>query len=193
MAEFSILTVAETTVTISVTGLTSGDRVRIFIRLPDDPDDATMDETYTTYSTSMMKMLTGLEPGTAYLVNVGIVVNVDGVNVTEWGTALSFMTRPEDWEWWNTIEQGEPIAIEAEEWNAFCERINEFRVYQGFAEYDFTYVESGDPISADIVNEARSALESLLYEKARPSKVYAGDTITSAFFVKLTACLNSIP
>ena len=203
MAEFSILKIADTTVTISITGLASGDEVRIFIRLADDPDNTTVDEKYTTPSTTMMKILTGLEPGTDYLVNVGIVVNVDGTNVTEWIGAQSFATanettepdpdRPEDWEWYSTIEQGAEINISAEEWNDFCSQVNAFRVYQGLAEYDFTIVESGDEISADIVNEARTAMGPLPFEESRPSAVSAGDDITAAFFVELAACLNSVP
>lgn len=201
MAEFFIIDITETTVIISTSGLTSGDVVRIFVRLKDDPDDATYDEKFTVFSSPMMSTIRGLSPGTDYLVNVGILVNVDGVNVTEWIGAQSFSTvseepdpeRPEDWEWWNTIKSGREIRIEADEWNAFCERINEFRVYQGLAEYDFTYVESGDPISADIINEARKGLRSLPYEESRPDTVNAGDNIEANLFIMLAACLNSIP
>lgn len=99
-------------------------------------------------------------------------------------------TRPDDWEWWNTIQSGKPIQLEAAEWNAFCERINEFRVWFGVNEYDFTVVESGDPIKADIVNEARIAILTMTADI--PRAVERGDPITAQFFLDLQDALNSV-
>lgn len=193
MANFSITEKTATTVSIYITGLLNGDNVRIFVRLYDDPDDVSFDKTVKVYGNSLEYTAKDLEPETKYLINVGIVTNIDGVNVTDWGEAQDFTTkaaRPEDWEWWNTIKSGKPILLEAEEWNAFCERINEFRVWFGVDEYDFTYVEPDDPIAADIVNEARRALMTITADI--PAGVDPGDPITAQFFLDLRDALNAV-
>lgn len=104
----------------------------------------------------------------------------------------SSASRPDDWEWWNTIKKGKPIALEADEWNAFCDRINEFREYQGLYAFGYTEVESGDPISADIVNEAIDMISWLSITEDLPDKVESGDPITAVFFQDLVNALNSI-
>lgn len=193
MADFSITEKTANTVSIYVTGLLNGDNVRIFVRLYDDPDDVSFDKTVKVYGNSLEYTVEDLEPDTEYLINVGIVTNIDGVNITDWGVAKDFTTkmeRPEDWEWWNTIKSGKPIQLEAEEWNAFCERINEFRVWFGVDEYDFTYVEPDDPIAADIVNEARRALMTITADI--PTGVDRGDPITAQFFLDLRDALNAV-
>lgn len=193
MADFSITDKTATTVSIYVTGLLNGDNVRIFVRLYDDTDDVSFDRTEKVYGNSLEYTVEDLEPENDYLINVGIVTNIDGVNYTEWGEAQDFVTeaaRPEDWEWWNTIQSGKSILLEAEEWNAFCERINEFRVWFGVDEYDFTYVEPDDPITADIVNEARRALMTITADL--PASVEVGDPITAQFFLDLRDALNAV-
>lgn len=103
------------------------------------------------------------------------------------------LERPDDWSWWSTIKTGSPIAITAKEWNAFCTRIDEFREYDELSPYPFTSVSKGTLISAEIVNEARSAIGSISGHGTLPSKVSSGDAITASFFNALKTALNSIP
>lgn len=193
MADFSITDKTATTVSIYVTGLLNGDNVRIFVRLYGDPDDVSFDRTEKVYGNSFEYTVEDLEPETDYLINVGIVTNIDGVNYTEWGEAQDFATeaaRPEAWEWWNTIQSGKPILLEAEEWNAFCDRINEFRVWFGVDKYDFTPVEPNDPIKASIVDEARIAILTMTADI--PATVHPDDPIAAQFFLDLRDALNAV-
>lgn len=85
MASFSITGNDHESVTVKVTGISSGDTVRIFVRLADDATDATVDKSYTATGTTMTKTVYGLEPETNYLVNV----QTDGAT---WLGAWTFFT-----------------------------------------------------------------------------------------------------
>lgn len=192
MASFSIVSVTTDTLTISITGLTTGDTVRVFVRLADDASDTTEDVFYTAVGSTMIKQITGLEPGTDYMVNVN-------VNATGWIGAEAFATqsenvsqRPDDWEWYSTIKSGAEINITAEEWNDFCTTINEFRVYAGLETVMFTFVDPGDPIKASYMRKARTAIGDIAGHGTLPTAVYSGDPITASFFTKLASALNSV-
>jgi len=103
------------------------------------------------------------------------------------------LDRPDDWSWWSTVSSGSPIAITAREWNAFCTRINEFREYAELSSYSFTSVSKGTPISATIVNQARSAISGISGHGTLPSAAVSGGKITATFFNRLASALNSIP
>lgn len=187
---YSITNVTSTSVTIYVSGLSSGDSVRFFIRLSSDASDTTVDSTYTASSSTMTQSFSGLAPKTAYAVNVC----VDGT----WGSSKTFTTkasgdRPDDWEFTSTIASGAAIALTAVEWNDFCIRINEFRTYRELSEATFTIVSSGDPISAAVVNEAVTAISEIPDCGTLPDRAYSGDPIAASFFNQLTIALNSVP
>lgn len=190
MASFSIESVTHDTVTISLSGLTYGDEVRVFIRLADDPDDTTKDVTGT-YTGSSLMQFTGLEADTEYAINVQI-------NGSDWIGAQTFWTdavtgtRPDDWEWYSTIEQGAEFSLTAEEWNDFCDRINEFRVYVGLSEYSFTTVRSGHSIEASYMRQAISAINDIDGHGTLPAAVNAGNQIKASFFTKLASALNAV-
>lgn len=103
------------------------------------------------------------------------------------------LNRPDDWSWWSTVSSGSPIAITAREWNAFCTRINDFREYAELSSYSFTSVSKGTPISATIVNQARSAISGISGHGTLPSAAVSGGKITATFFNRLASALNSIP
>ena len=101
--------------------------------------------------------------------------------------------RPDDWSWYSTVRAGQPIELSAYEWNAFCNRINDFRVYVGLPEYGaFERVYSGDPISASIVRHAVWAIDAMDPPTNTPSTPSRGDLITADFFNDLRRSLNSI-
>lgn len=85
MASFSITKQDHESVTVKVEGISSGDTVRIFVRLESDASDTTVDKTYTATGSTMTKTLDGLEPDTEYLVNVKI-------NSDDWLGAWIFST-----------------------------------------------------------------------------------------------------
>lgn len=108
-------------------------------------------------------------------------------------TVTSTPQRPWDWAWYSTIKQGGAIGLSASEWNTFCDRINEFRLYDGLSEYDFTYVYKGDAVSASIVNEARTAISAISGHGTLPSRAVSGGVVTADFFNDLKDALNDIP
>ena len=181
-------------ITITVRGVSSGDVVRFFVRT--DPGNVTIiDEQYTATSTSITRTFEGLEERTDYAVNAGVVTG----NSTDWIGTQYFTTpsqggsggnRPDDWYWESTIASGRTINISASEWNDFCDRINEFRDYDGLSSYSFTRVYRGDPIEASIVNEARSAISAISTSGNVPGRVYSGDPIYADIFLDLRDALN---
>lgn len=189
MASFSITNITYYSVTIVLNGLSYGDEVRVFIRLADDPDDVTYDVESPFAGSEMMKF-PDLEPETEYAINVN--VNGTWLGTQSFTTAAVATPRPDDWEWWSTIRSGRQIEITADEWNAFCDHINAFRVYQGLSEYDFTTVDPGDEIKATYMRQARSAIDFLDGHGTLPGVVYAGDAVKASFFTKLADALNAV-
>lgn len=180
-------------VTITVRGVSSGDLVRFFVRT--DPGNVTIiDEKYTATGTSITKTFEGLQERTDYAVNAGVVVGTS----TNWIGTQYFTTpsqsggsRPDDWDWYSTIASGRTINLSASEWNDFCDRINEFRDYDGLSQFSFTTVYRGDPIEASIINEARSAISNISTSGAVPSRVNSGDPIEASIFLDLRDALNA--
>lgn len=189
MASFSC-SETESSVTISVRGISNGSSVRFYVRLDPDPGYATVDRTYTSSGTTMSKTFSGLDAETDYAANV--CVNGTWVG-TQYFTTLSepSIQRPYDWEWWRVFQSGNPVLISATQWNLFCDRINQFREYVGLSSYNFYTASSGDEISAWIVNEAVDAISDMT-TRWLPGYVRRGDPITPSFFDGLRDALNSI-
>ena len=114
--------------------------------------------------------------------------------------------KPTSFKWSIAKEVGQPLRVSASEWNAFTSKINEFLKYKGKSTVAFTKAVSaglpkgavvggnhelseGKVISANIVNEAVRALESM---GITISEVSSNQTITADFFNNLVTKLNSI-
>lgn len=200
MASFTY-TAGDTWLTITVRGLSSGQRVRYFVRR-EPGTSAVIDSTYTSSGSSLTKTFNGLQQSTRYAANAGIVSG----SSTAWIDAQYFTTksssggggepvgptRPTNWQWWSTIQRGAIISISANEWNSFCSKINEFRAYKGLRVYYFSTVSRGTSISASIVNEAWSAISQISGHGTLPSSAIPGQAITAYFFTQLANALNSI-
>lgn len=187
MASYTISNVTATSVTIFVSGLTAGTRVRLYIRLASGAE--VTDASFTAAGSTFTKSYTLLSPSTSYVLNVGT------GDPTSWLGAQSFTTpsdrvRPDNWSWWSAIASGSPVAITASEWNAFCVRINAFRAYRGLAGYGFSTVYSGTPISAAIVNQAVNAIAPMT--SYAMSQAVTGGSMTARFFQNMAAALNSV-
>lgn len=187
-------------VTIRVYGVSFGQQLRFFLR-KSNTQALTGDVLLTASSDPFEHTFYNLESGTSYTVNVGLVSG--GTVVDTYLGAQTFTTgggidpgpgpsnpRPQNWTWWSPIYSGGTINISANEWNAFCNRINEFRQYKGLSATYFSYVYSGMPISANIVNEARDAIYFMNYYV--PYAVRSGDAISASFFLALQDALNNV-
>lgn len=146
-------------------------------------------------STSTTRRYVSYDPGTYDF--WGYTLVQDG---TYWPSGSDTVTvespaaqRPDDWSWYSTVRAGQPIELSAYEWNAFCNRINDFRVYVGLPEYGaFERAYSGDPITADIVEQAVYAIRAMDPPTSTPRAPSRGDLITADFFNDLRRSLNSI-
>ena len=199
------------TLTIRITGGTWGVYYRIFVRYADDPSSRVFQQDYYCPQNGRITATIDLGPNESYKFNAG---EVSGSSTYwHWGSAPTVITgdgggggggggptppdpptpiRPSNWNWWSSIYSGGFIQISASEWNAFCDKINEFRDYDGLSYYRFSYVRSGDDIAANVVNEAVDAIGSIRSAWGVPSRVYRGDVITADFFMRLQDALNSI-
>lgn len=196
MASYSI-SVTGSTIKFTIKGVPKGQKVWLFLRREDDNTNligSDYAQPTSTNSTSFSRSFADvLEENTDYVCNVAYPVYPATWLGAESFTTDSFgATRPYNWNWYSTVEQGAPIKLTALEWNDFCSRINEFRDYSGLSSYDFTRVSRGDPIEASVVNEARSAISSISGHGSLPSKARSGRAITAAFFNDLKDALNYI-
>lgn len=198
MASYSLTSITASTVQFTVSGLTNGDKVRLYLRRADS-DTAMYDEELTVGKATISKTYYGLSAGTAYAANVK--VNDDWLGRQDFTTLGTIEPpvnppdepeRPSDWTWYSTIASGKEINISAVEWNNFCSRINEFREYAGLSSYNFTTVYPDDEISANIVNQARTAISAIIGTDTLPSAVKSKDPITASFFLSLSDALNII-
>lgn len=156
------------------------------------PTTTSAADTYRT--TSLSVTISGLSPNTEYAFNY--------YAGNDYGTG-PYMSSPvyattlpplRAWEWWSTIEAGQPLAVTASEWNAFTDRINEFLDYYGISQRSFTPAVSGTAMKADLANAASAAIGALrpaADASYYPGWLNAGDTITAAYFIGLKNYLNS--
>lgn len=154
--------------------------------------------------------ITGLDPGTEYVINVGY-------NTTGAGGADGFMgavakttgySRPQNWYWAATVTQGGPVTtvedgsggylakfVTAARWNAFCDRVADFEVYVKHAaagDYANCKVTAGDAMLASTAAAIRTKISALSPPTPPPGAPQAGQVITAEFFLALAASLNSI-
>ena len=192
---FTIDAVTSNSVTITVKGFVPNERVRFQVKQYSNSSTA-VDMDYNVNATTLTKTFSGLKPNTVYYADVQLNQSLwlGGSSITDGKrfVTLAENTRPTNWSWSSTIEKGKPIKITAVEWNNFCTRINKFRTYKGLTTYNFTTVSKGTPISAIIVNQARTAINGITGHGALPSKAVSGGAITASFFNTLKNALNAI-
>lgn len=188
---FELQNITETGVRFYVEGFTTEpNKIWYYARTPDSssvPINEEFSESYDGYV--WREWNDALTPNTEYVANV----RVNGY----WLEAQEFKTkgpsRPYDWNWYSTIEEGEPIKLSHQEWNDFCKKINAFRKYKGLSNYSFTTVSKGDPIKSEVVNEARTAIADIPGRGGLPNRTWPGHEITAYYFKQLRIALNQIP
>ena len=124
------------------------------------------------------------------------------VVITDGGGGGGGATRPDNWAWSN-IWSGAPLSnLTWTEWNGFCDRINQFRVYKGGTSYPFTrasgsvhLVPSGSATGLTLrtaVNQAISAIGGISGHGYLPSQVTADTKITYSIFSTMASALNAV-
>lgn len=141
---------------------------------------------------------TGLSPGTTYQVKAVIYTYSDNgssytteevtANLKTTGSAGS--VRPNNWAWSPPITAGSEIRISAAHWNAFCSRINAFRVFADLSPRNFTPAQTGQEITSWRAISVAGAIYDMTGGPVPAPQV--GDPITAAFFNDLRDRLNSV-
>lgn len=131
-----------------------------------------------------------LENGAYYYIRVTAVDNVGNTRVRVSDRFQYTATRPTNWEWYSPKTQGGTFNLTVAEWNAFCRKINEFRLYKGFKDpYPFTVVYAGNNILASQINEAIDAMDNFA---TVPSMRYSGQNATALVLNNLRDYLNAV-
>lgn len=186
------LTHTNTTVTFNVTGLSYGDRVRLYVRYDRlDKEVTVVDEMYTA-SGSTLNRTFPIPSDSSYAANCNVNDVWLGTEYFSTGSDEPEPERPSDWYWSVDITAGRPITLSAREWNRFCTRINEFREYKGLGYYDFTTVIPGQPMRASEAKEAWTAINAISGHGPLPSNVAPGGAIKASFFNQLAEALNAV-
>lgn len=192
----------DTTVTFTVVPTGGYTYYRLFLRLSSSTA-MIVDGLGFTATSAFSYTVSGLSPETEYTVNVRYgtsSANYEGYTIgaqTVTTKASGSGDRPSDWGWATVIASGAPVPtragvlapVTAAEWNAFCDRINEFRVYKGLEPYSFAAVGSGTSMSRAILSQAAAAIASIP-TAGTPPTVY---NVTSASFWRgLADALNAV-
>lgn len=190
MEDYTITT-TNTSITFNVTGLNSGDFVRLYCRYDQTTERTVVDADFTASSTTLSR--TYMIPSDSdYVANVRVNGVWIGAKYFSTGSDEPAPKRPSDWYWSITPVKGNTIRITASDWNNFCKRINQFRDYKKLGAYDFSTVSSGSKMMAWQANEARSAISSISGHGTMPSSAVSGNTVTASFFTQLASALNAI-
>lgn len=215
MASISVTSTSESSIGVSVTGISSSiTTVNFYYRKSGDSSN--------TYDTSVgssyfggsgnnrycSNVFSGLEPGTTYVLLAATYINGTRQELisTSGTTDASSAIRPSNWTGFGSVSKGAKVTttkiadgeyeaayLSASEWNSFWDRIGEFLEYKGFTVTgSWSRVSSGDPMLASQVNDARDAINLMSPPIAVPSAISSGDKITAAFIVGLKNSLNSI-
>lgn len=209
MASFTV-SCTDTTVTMRVTGIKSGQTVRFYVRV--DPGSTVYaNQTYTATSTSMTRTFSGLKAGTDYACNV----NLDGSAWigTKYFTTDSPAIKIDPWSW--SSSNGSASAAQTRSaytavtnkgsvgnfsylvWNDMVDKVKEILDANGdtwntrFASYSATRMSAGDKkLTATKFNSLRYNI-GLRYSTGIDT-VYSGNTVYGWYFTTLAYCINEM-
>ena len=161
-------------VSVTISGLTSGNKCRVFVRLASDTTNTTVDQTITATSTSLTKVFSGLLPATNYVMNV----QIDGGS---WLGSVSFTTGSAVSAWSWSKSNGSATAAQTSKfysvliggaqtsgnlsylvWNDLVDKVHSVLYAYGlswdstYASKDNTKVKAGSTLSAAIYNSLRN-------------------------------------
>lgn len=134
-----------------------------------------------------------LKKGGNYRVRAFVVNSSGGVSATGNWINVSINDRPNNFSWTYAKTQGGDFNLTAGEWNSYTARINEFRDYRGLSPYSFTTAYTGNPFTAGMYNQARSAIQSISGFGGYIPQVSSGQDITAYMMNILVSELNAIP
>lgn len=119
----------------------------------------------------------------------------------DWTTALTESSdpievptdRPDDFTFSSSITSGAATTtLTASAWNDFQDRIKKFQAYKGVAQTSFTDVDSGDEMTASIMQKAWDAINNISGHGIMPTRPSSGSIIYASWFHDLADALNEI-
>jgi len=143
--------------------------------------------------------LTGLLPGTAYMISCSIYSPNKGFLTSLYITAITEagIPRPDNWSWTQSElnafnNHGLISTLTASRWNAFIDRVNLFAAYKTAPQVGGSYyVSPGEDVTAAKFNQVKYTIDYM--KPTGIPTVYPGDTIYGYYFTTLSWALNSIP
>lgn len=144
-------------------------------------------DTYRTFTTDGLG--NDLVPNAWYYMRV-VAYDNNNNNSTATAYVQYKLARPIEWQWHTAKTPGQPVRVTADEWNSFCTKINQFRLFKSLPTYSFTTAISGYNVTATQMNQARAAI--LGMTSAVPSAVSPGQNANASFLNGLSTALNSI-
>lgn len=208
MASFTV-SCTDTTVTMRVSGLKSGQKVRFYVRI--DPGSTVyVDRTFTATSSSLSKSFSGLTPGTDYACNVKLddktwigtryfTTDTPEIKVDPWswsqsnGDASASQTRAA---YSAVSSKGRVSDFSYLVWNDMVDKVREILDAKGlawsnnFASYSATKMSYGDKVlTAARFNSLRYNIG--LHYSTGINTVRTGDTVYGWYFTTLANCINN--
>jgi hypothetical protein len=210
----SFVSATNTSITVSI-GVSTGNWsfVKAWYRLKNSAD-AWQSITITNPTTT--GTITGLTTGSEYEIKASSFYTVSGTDIesvdASGNTSFSSLiyakavSRPTNWAWTTTITAGTDVPsvsgktiyiMPATEWNAFTDRINDFREYINLADYTFTSVSTDTEFTKTIINQALTAIRDMSAYftggKTVPADRVTGDNILLAsVYQNMRDAMNSI-
>jgi len=151
-------------------------------------------------SANSYETFTGLTVGVGYYV-LGFTTNSSGiVSVGNGSVVFTTENRPTNWTLFTMTSGsamptylGNPSPCTAIRWNAFTNKINEFRTYKSVSLYTFSTAYIGQNATATLINQARTAISGMSPPTSVPPAVSSSGGVLASTLVGLQSSLNSIP
>lgn len=207
MASFKISSYTDSSVTIAVTGIQSGQTIRFYVR--EDPGNTVAaDKSYTASATYMTRTLSGLSPDTDYACNVKVDDSWIG---TQYFTTESASISVEEWSWSSSNgtatssqtskalsavkNKGSLLNFSYLVWNDLVDKVKEVQEAKGkswmtkYASYSATKMSSSDKrLTTTRFNSLRYNI-GYYYSTGIP-EVSKGDIVYGYYFTTLANCIN---
>ncbi len=203
MATLKVRSETSTTITVYITGLDanySNKERNIYWSCSDNTVYVSPQKTSIPNKISQTDdiKLSGFSAGKTYTIKATITYyDADGTHTVELTatatTSSSGTTRPSKFSWTlSIVSKGEDAVIYATDWNDLTENINDVRKYKGLSSYTFTVAEKNNDFTAEIFNEAVSAIQGISGYGTSLSKVSKGGSFTAKIFDDLVLSINSV-
>jgi len=124
--------------------------------------------------------------------------DTDGNSFGANSSAVFSRPRPDNFSWTNNKSSGSMYNLTSSEWNAFLDKVNNFRAYKGLVVRTFSRNVGSGAISGYVVptassfNSAINAINDMNPTTSTPVTVSYGQHITAFHFTRIRDSLNSI-